>query len=66
MNTTTTTQANINIKTMRKELAIYDSENFPLEDLCDLFLYGIKGYEELPDDEIIETYNRIFNDHELD
>jgi len=50
------------IQTMREQLAIYDSENFPLEDLYDVFLNGIKGYEELPDDEIIETYNRIFND----
>ncbi len=48
--------------TMREKLARYDSENFPLEDLYDVFLNGMKGYDTLPEDEVIKLYNSIFND----
>ena len=47
---------------MREELARHDSENFPLEDLYDVFLNGIKGYDTMPEEEVIQLYNAIFND----
>jgi len=50
------------LNTMREELARHDSENFPLEDLYDVFLNGIKGYDTMPDEEVIQLYNAIFND----
>jgi len=48
--------------TMREKLARYDSENFPPEDLYEIFLNGIEGYDTMPEDEVIELYNSIFND----
>ena len=50
------------LNTMREELARHDSENFPLEDLYDVFLNGIKGYDTMEDEEVIQLYNTIFND----
>ena len=60
--TTTTTQANINVQTMRELLAESDSDNFDLADLHLLFLHGFKGYNHMSDEEVIDTYNTVFDD----
>jgi len=42
------------------KLSLYDSENFDMGDFYDLFRYGIKGYQDMNEDELKGIYKTIF------
>ena len=42
------------------KLSLYDSENFDMGDFYDLFRYGIKGYQDMNEDELKGIYETIF------
>ena len=42
------------------KLSLYDSENFDMGDFYHLFRYGIKGYQDMNEDELKGIYKTIF------
>lgn len=46
------------------KLSLYDSENFDMGDFYDLFRYGIKGYQDMNEDELKGIYKTIFEQDE--
>jgi hypothetical protein len=42
------------------KLSLYDAENFDMGDFYELFRYGIKGYQDMNEDELKGIYETIF------
>ena len=51
---------------MIHKLSTYDAENFDMGDFYNLFRYGIKGYEDMNKEELIEIYTVIFEEQTND
>lgn len=49
---------------MIHKLSQYDSENFDMGDFYELFRYGIKGYQDMSEDELKGIYETIFEQDE--
>jgi hypothetical protein len=45
---------------MIHKLSLYDAENFDMGDFYELFKYGIKGYQDMSEDELTDIYETIF------
>jgi hypothetical protein len=50
------------IENMRKELAEAEWEGLSDKDLRAALWYGVKGWEEIPDNEIVEEHLEVFDD----
>jgi hypothetical protein len=50
---------------MIEKLVEHDVDNFDIRDLADVFLFGMKGYEEMSDAEIKDEYEFFFGEEEL-
>ncbi len=46
------------------KLSLYDAENFDMGDFYELFRYGIKGYQDMNEDELKGIYETIFEQDE--
>jgi hypothetical protein len=54
----------MNKEEMIHKLSQYDSENFDMGDFYELFKYGIKGYQDMNEDELTDIYETIFEQDE--